>query len=130
MSFEAIEIFHKKILLARDHHRCPVVLVGNKSDLREYQQITAKEGEKMAEEWGGYPFFETCAIEGVNAQACACFRELVREIKKQKHWDEVAEVLHRKRNWIRGQINLKQEKKESKMILKFCCLFIFNICIM
>merc|ERR1719433_540080 len=70
----------KKILQIKETWP-PVVLAGNKVDLRddkENTQVTKQEGEELAKEWN-VPFLETSAKTKINDSEC--FIEVVREIR-------------------------------------------------
>jgi len=70
---------YEKILRTKDADKVPVVLVGNKCDMKEEREVEYNEGAELAKKWG-CPFFETSAKIKVNNEAC--FLEVVREIRK------------------------------------------------
>jgi len=59
----------------------PIVLCGNKCDLKYKRVIPKEKGEELAEEWG-CPFFETSAKTKTNN--IVAYHETVREIMRQK----------------------------------------------
>jgi GTPase KRas protein len=78
-TFDEVSILYDKILRTKDTDKVPIVLVGNKCDLKDERQVEYQEGANLAKQWG-CPFFETSAKIKLNNEAC--FFELVREIRK------------------------------------------------
>jgi len=81
-SFDEMKKFHKSILRTKDMDKVPLVIAGNKCDLREPNdntQVPTTTAEALAKEWG-CPFFETSAKEKIRNEDC--FYEVVREIRK------------------------------------------------
>jgi len=78
-TYDEVSILHDKILRTKDQAKVPIVLVGNKADLKDQRQVAYEQGQNLAKEWG-CPFFETSAKIKLNNEAC--FYELVREIRK------------------------------------------------
>ena len=83
-SFNELPALRDKILRIKDSNKVPLVLVGNKCDLAEEREITKEEGEEMAKKFG-CPFFESSAKNHINVDES--FRELVREVRKNKQPD-------------------------------------------
>jgi len=79
-TFDEVGILYDKILRTKDTDKVPIVLAGNKCDLKDERQVEYNEGAELAKQWG-CPFFETSAKIKLNNEAC--FFELVREIRKQ-----------------------------------------------
>jgi len=77
-SFESAARWRREIL-SEKKFRPPMILVGNKIDLKEERQVTTEEGAKMAEDWG-CPFIETSCKTRVNIDECVL--QLLREITK------------------------------------------------
>jgi GTPase KRas protein len=78
-TFDEVSILHDKILRTKDAEKVPIVLAGNKADLKEERQVPYEEGSRLAKQWN-CPFFETSARIKLNNEAC--FFELVREIRR------------------------------------------------
>jgi GTPase KRas protein len=78
-TFEEVKVLHDKILRTKDAEKVPMVLVGNKCDLKDERQVEIAEGEELAKTWG-CKFYETSAKLKLNNEAC--FFQLVREIRK------------------------------------------------
>lgn len=47
-SFEELEIFRDQILRVKDTDRCPMIIIGNKSDLNEYREVQEQTGREFA----------------------------------------------------------------------------------
>jgi GTPase KRas protein len=71
---------YDKILRTKDTDKVPIVLVGNKCDLKDQRVVEYNEGAELAKQWGCH-FFETSAKMKLNNETC--FFELVREIRRQ-----------------------------------------------
>jgi len=87
-SFEEMRKFHQSILRTKDCDKVPVVIAGNKCDLRDpsdTSQVTEEEGQQLAKDWE-CPYFETSAKDKINNEEC--FHEVVREIRKFEKEDE------------------------------------------
>jgi len=80
-TFDEVSILYDKILRTKDSDDVPIVLVGNKCDLKEQRVVEYDEGATLAKQWG-CPFFETSAKIKLNNEAC--FFELVRTIRNQQ----------------------------------------------
>merc|ERR1712228_211611 len=80
-TFDEVSTLYDKILRTKDTDKVPIVLVGNKCDLKDERQVEYVEGADLAKQWG-CSFFETSAKIKLNNEAC--FFELVREIRKKK----------------------------------------------
>jgi len=80
-TFDEVSTLYDKILRTKDTDNVPIVLVGNKCDLKDERDIEYIEGADLAKSWG-CSFFETSAKIKLNNEAC--FFELVRNIRKTK----------------------------------------------
>jgi len=80
-SFAEVSSLKEKILRTKDMDKVPIVLVGNKCDMKDMRDVDYIEGADLAKGWG-CSFFETSAKIKLNNEAC--FFELVREIRKTK----------------------------------------------
>lgn len=65
---------------AHEGKKVPMVLIGNKSDLKQGRCVTFEQGEKCALDWG-CPFLETSAKTKANCKEC--FRVLVKDVHKR-----------------------------------------------
>lgn len=74
-SFTELEKKKQKIDLIKKKKKCPIVLVGNKSDLPN-RQVTKKEAEEKAKAWG-CSYFETFAKKD---DCSGPFKECARQI--------------------------------------------------
>jgi len=82
-TFDEVQVLYEKILRCKDSEKVPIVLVGNKCDLKN-RQVEYNEGQELAAKWG-CPFFETSAKLKLNNESC--FFELVREIQRAEAKD-------------------------------------------
>ena len=76
-SFEIVQNIYNKLCDELNGGIKPVVLIGNKSDLKEQRRVTYENGKKLAESWNA-AFLETSAKEGNNVQTV--FATLLKEI--------------------------------------------------
>jgi len=79
-SFDEISVIYDKILRVKDKDKVPMVLVGNKADLKDMREVSYEDGSNLAKRWV-CPFFETSAKIKLNYEAA--FYELVREIRRE-----------------------------------------------
>ena len=86
-SFEEIKRFKAMIDRVRNYEKVPIVIAGNKKDLEHKRQVSTKEGEMMAKEFG-CPFFETSAALRHNVDET--FEEIVRCIRRKENEDYLA----------------------------------------
>jgi len=77
-TFDEVSVLYEKILRTKDVSKVPLVLVGNKCDLKDERQVEYNEGAELAKQWS-CGFFETSAKLKLNNEAC--FFELVRAIR-------------------------------------------------
>merc|ERR1712062_902905 len=83
-SFQALGLLISKIHRAKDSKNVPIVIAGNKCDLRDpsdTSQVTKEEAQLYAAE-KGCPFMETSAKEKINSDEV--FYEVVREIRRKE----------------------------------------------
>lgn len=64
-SFIALDKRKQKIDLIKKKTKCPIILVGNKSDLQDERKVTRKEAEDKAKAWGA-TYVETSAFKDEN----------------------------------------------------------------
>ena len=83
-SFEEVRRFKEMIDRVRNYEQVPMVVVGNKRDLEHKRQVSTREGEAMAKDFG-CPFFETSAALRLNVDEC--FHEIVRCIRRKEARD-------------------------------------------
>jgi GTPase SAR1 family protein len=67
-SFTNIQSFFDGVRHARGDSHCPIVLIGNKSDLTSERVVQTVEGEKLAAKLHLGHFFETSAKTGQNVE--------------------------------------------------------------
>jgi len=79
-TFDEVSVLYDKILRTKEANKVPIVLVGNKCDLKDERQVEYTEGAELARTWG-CAFFETSAKIKLNNEAC--FFELVRAIRNE-----------------------------------------------
>lgn len=81
-SFDATTEFREQILRVKNSdNSVPIVLVGNKADLREERVVPLEMARQRAERWG-VPYVETSAKRRENVDKV--FYDLMREIKRRK----------------------------------------------
>jgi small GTP-binding protein len=80
-SFDAVQKFHRKILMTRDSNQEPIIVLGNKSDLEESREVTTAEGKAKAHSLG-CEFQETSAKLRTNVESS--FHTLIRNIRISK----------------------------------------------
>lgn len=86
-SFDEVRRFKEMIDRVRNYEPVPLVVVGNKRDLERKRQVSTREGEAMAREFG-CPFFETSAALRQNVDEA--FYEIVRCIRRKENADYYA----------------------------------------
>lgn len=57
----------------------PLVLVGNKSDLRAERQVPREVGTSLSRAWGNVPYYETSARKRINVDEV--FADVVRQCR-------------------------------------------------
>ena len=88
-SFEEVRRFKEMIDRVRNYEPVPLVVVGNKRDLERKRQVSTREGEAMAKEFG-CPFFESSAALRQNVDEV--FYEIVRCIRRKENDDYYARL--------------------------------------
>jgi len=81
-SFDELHEFYRKILRVKDVEKVPMVIAGNKCDLRDpsdSNQVKKEAAESLASEFG-CKYYETSAKERINNEEC--FYQVAREIRK------------------------------------------------
>ena len=100
-----------------------MVLVGNKSDLEDYRQVTFKEGEEMAKN-NNIMFFETSAKTGENVEKI--FEDSAKEINNkinQGYYDIENDSSGIKKGLNTGAENtLYINNNQNNNNLSICCI--------
>ena len=80
-SFEEIKPRYKKILKGKHGVKCPILLVGNKQDLKKERKVAYAEAKQLADSWG-IEYIETCPKNNFNC--IEAFEKLAQKIVKAK----------------------------------------------
>jgi len=127
-SFEAVDSYRDAVLQVRANEVVPMVLVGNMSDIKSLREVSAKEGQDLADLWG-IPFLENSAK---NLEDCSevfkrlAGRTLLHEIpmeigKLQKQAQEIRWWKLKKKSQVRRSIKelkTQQNEREAKFQLE------------
>ena len=113
-TFESITEWVESIKEAKGEN-FPVVLVGNKCDLKEEREIDKEEGENEAKK-NGFLFFETSNKDGTNVEeATLALISKVVELRKK-------EEPQKDENEPASQNSTKLDVQKTKKINHSCCL--------
>ena len=82
-TFEALESKLKRIE-KNDAMKLPIVLVGNKCDLKDQRTITEQEAQDFAKKYGAL-YYETSALNDLNGNVKTVFQECGAMILKKGH---------------------------------------------
>merc|ERR550525_1484289 len=125
-TFDEVSTLYDKILRTKDADKVPIVLVGNKCDLKDERQVEYCEGSDLAKNWQ-CSFFETSAKIKLNNEAC--FFQLVREIRKSKPRDagkpKKKGILHRTINRLNFFFFFYRDYCRTEKLL-FVYLYLFS----
>ena len=112
-TFESITYWVKSIKEAKGEN-FPVVLIGNKCDLKEERKISREEGESEAQK-NGFLFFETSNKDGTNVEEAtiALISKVVELRKKQNTQNEETDQ--------NSKQSSKLESKKIKREKHSCC---------
>lgn len=81
-SLEELLDLREQVLRIKDVCRVPMVLVGNKADLKDERVVSIGEGIEVSSKWGKVPFYETSALLRSNVDEV--FVDLVRQIMRNE----------------------------------------------
>ena len=110
-SFDSISEWIKNIYEKKDEN-FPLILIGNKCDLKDEREVSEEEGLETAEKYKT-TYFETSAKEGINVEEA--IDELINKIIAQKKEEESSKD---KKDEIN---NIKLDKSKSINKVKFKC---------
>lgn len=113
-SFNSVEKWMETILNYKEG--MPIILVGNKSDLKLDRKIDEKFGKEKAEKFG-INFYEASCLNGENVKEC--FNDLVGQIVKIKKEKGLEKKIKKNKNSEENgsfKINNKRKEKSDK-----CC---------
>jgi len=79
-SLQELAVVIEQIHRAKDNDWCPIIIVGNKVDLRQQRRVSEGEGRQLAKASNAL-FIETSAKEHYNVEEA--FFNIVREIRRQ-----------------------------------------------
>ena len=99
-TFEDLNEIREHILRIKDNAKVPMILVGNKSDLRDTSnslQVSTAEAEQRAQSWG-IPFLEVSAKRRINVDEV--FFKLVRLINQSDAAKQQASKSKKKKKCI------------------------------
>ena len=108
-TYETLEYWFKQIKNVLEIKDTPIVLIGNKIDLKDSREVSYEKGEEFAKDHG-IKFFECSAKSKINVDEA--FNCLINDIYK-KHENEF--TIEDK------NINLSDKKKKEKKEKKECC---------
>ena len=108
-SFDSISEWIKNIYEKKDENY-PLILIGNKCDLKDGRKVSEEEGLETAEKYKT-KYFETSAKEGINVEEA--IDELIKKIITKKEEEENSK--DKKDN------NIKLDKSKSINKVKFKC---------
>ena len=108
-TYETLEYWFKQIKNVLEIKDTPIVLIGNKIDLKDSREVSYEKGEEFAKDHG-IKFFECSAKSKINVDEA--FNCLINDIYK-KHENEF--TIEDK------NINLTVKKKKDKKEKKDCC---------
>ena len=104
-SFASVSEIRDSVIRVKVDERTPLILVGNKSDLRESREVSHEEAESLALTWGA-PYVETSAKTKMNVDKI--------------YYDLMGMLQQRKENMERqgaGSTHKKKKKKKKCTIL-------------
>lgn len=78
-SFDVVSVIHEKLLDMTGKAHLPMVLVGNKTDLRMERVVSVEDGRKLANSWKA-SFLESSAKD--NQKAVDIFHSIIMETEK------------------------------------------------
>ncbi|XP_051897523.1 GTP-binding protein Rit2-like isoform X2 [Pristis pectinata] len=108
-SFQEAAEFKELIYRVRHTYDIPIVLVGNKTDLEEYRQVSHEEGMALAREYN-CPFFETSAA--LRLYIDDVFYGMVREIRRKEALPSTEKKMKRKGSiWSKLKGSFKKKKE-------------------
>ncbi|XP_046357409.1 GTP-binding protein Rheb-like [Haliotis rufescens] len=81
-SFEVVQFVYDRILDMKGTNTVPVVLVGNKSDLRMEREVSFEKGKELADSWKA-PFLESSAKE--NQRVEEIFKSIITRIERSEN---------------------------------------------
>ena len=90
----------------------PIIIIGNKCDLKEERQISEEEGEKLAKD-NGFSFIETSCKEGINIEKSI---QILVNIIQNKKKEELKEI--EGNNGNRFTLTSKRHQRNKK---RRCC---------
>eukprot|EP01083_Nonionella_stella_P173395 597973_1 len=73
-------------LKENEYKGIPFVLVGMKCDLVKHREVTEEEGQQMANELNGCPFFEACATPKQQINVIKVFESVIREWRQYEKY--------------------------------------------
>ncbi|XP_072107879.1 GTP-binding protein Rit2-like isoform X2 [Mobula birostris] len=108
-SFQEAAEFKELIYRVRHTYDIPIVLVGNKTDLEEYRQVSREEGMALAREYN-CPFFETSAA--LRLYIDDVFYGMVREVRRKEALPSTEKKMKRKGSiWKKLKGSFKKKKE-------------------
>ncbi|XP_010003327.1 PREDICTED: GTP-binding protein Rit2 [Chaetura pelagica] len=111
-SFQEAAEFKELIYRVRHTYDIPLVLVGNKTDLEEFRQVSTEEGMSLAREYS-CSFFETSAA--LRFYIDDVFHGLVREIRRKESSLPMLEKKMKRKDslWWKLKGSLKKKKEST-----------------
>ena len=115
-SFESITTWMESIKNLKEEN-FPIVLVGNKTDLKDKREVEKEEGKEIAKKYG-IDFFEISNKDGINVEeSCLALVKKIIEYKEKNI--ELQKENEEKDNQTYNSVTLKKINKEKKK--KKCC---------
>ena len=80
-SFDQLQELRERIVRKKDSENVPMILVGNKCDLKDQRVISKEQGAQLARSFNNCAFLESSAKTNINVNEIFC--NLVIKINKQ-----------------------------------------------
>lgn len=81
-SLKELLALREQVLRIKDSDNVPMVLIGNKCDLKDDRVLSIEDGIKVSQDWGCVPFYETSAMYKTNVDES--FIDVVRQIMRKE----------------------------------------------
>lgn len=81
-SLKELLALREQVLRIKDSDNVPMVLIGNKCDLKDDRVLSIEDGIKVSQDWGCVPFYETSAMYKTNVDEA--FIDVVRQIMRKE----------------------------------------------
>jgi GTPase SAR1 family protein len=115
-SLNELAELREQIVRIKEDETCPIVIVGNKSDLEEDRTVSRSRAFALSQQWGNAPYYETSARRRANVNEVfidLCRQIIRKDIQSNQEREKEHTVSKKKDKEVQVRPPRRRRKKEK-----------------